>query len=227
MPAINFRKGLFGFFYNPLLCFVVFFFKKIIVINRIQKKIFSKYANSKIYIVRNLIENKYPTLECSFTENFRVVCIGRLDKNKRIFELIQWLDCPDSNVDEIMIFGDGPELTKIQSYFTSHIKIHMFGWMEFGEIYKKLSKNDVFVLNSINEGEPTIIREMQCCGIAVLCRDILGVKGVTDRKVRFNSKEVFLSKLKDIRFTNSKSTRLKEENIEKRRMYNISEFLND
>lgn len=227
IPAINFRDGLFGVFYNPFLCFIVRFYKKIILINKIQEKIFKAYTNAKVFIVRNFIKNKFPKLNFFDNRKARIVYIGRLDKNKNILELIEWSDSPGFPIDEILIFGDGPELSNIKAAKTRKLKVSLYGWMEFSKIYEKLNGNDIFVLNSMSEGEPTIIREMQYCGISVVCRDILGVKGVTSRKIRFNDRESFLNKVRDIRSVEPKSTMSREEKIEKQRLEQICRLLDD
>ncbi|HEG4446350.1 glycosyltransferase [Aeromonas salmonicida] len=227
LPAINFRPNFFGFLYNPFIVFTLFFFEKIIAINKVQAKVFNSILPAKVLVIRNLISNKILSESLSSGTRSRVFFIGRVDKNKRVLQAVQWLDCPESGVDDILIFGNGTELKNIQSYKSEYVNIVCYGWLPFDEIADRLNKNDILLINSVSEGEPTIIREMRYCGISVLSRNILGVRGVTNKQSRFDDAKSLLKCIASLSIVHQESTRKREGMIEQYRLRQIKRFLND
>jgi glycosyltransferase involved in cell wall biosynthesis len=128
------------------------------------------------------------------SDNKRLYFVGRFDKNKRIAELIEWLDSPDNNITEFIIIGDGSEkekLGKIANYL-KYVKIIFTGWLDKIEQEKLLSNNDIFISNSAFEGEPLVIREANERGSIVIARNILGHRGCTYKSNRFNNQSELL-----------------------------------
>lgn len=227
LPAINFRPNFFGALYNPFIVFTLFFFERIITLNKVQAKVFNSFLPAKVLVIRNLISNKVSAEYLSSGTRPRVFFIGRVDKNKRVLQAVQWLDCPESGVDDILIFGDGAERGNIESYKPEYVNVVCYGWLPFNEIAGKLNKNDILIINSVSEGEPTIIREMRYCGISVLSRNILGVRGVTNKRSRFDDAKSLLSCIASLSIVHQQSTRKREDVIERSRLRQVKGFLND
>ena len=191
-----------------------------------QAFITRKYSFAKVFVLRNLIASKVYSSELSLSSKPRVVFIGRLDENKRVLEAMKWLDTDCQKIKEVLIFGDGPELDKLKNYEFNNFSVKFFGWLPFEEIAKNLTRHDVFVLNSRSEGEPTIVREMSFAGISSVCRDIIGVRGVTRKISRFSDKKSFLCCLDNAISMINIPTENLECLIEKNRIIQIKRFIN-
>lgn len=226
IPTINFRHGMYGTLYNPLLILTLYFYRSCITINRIQSALIKRYSRCDVAIIRNLVKNKVDSRQLISRVRPRAIFIGRLDANKRVVEALKWLDTPDSGIDEVLVFGDGPELKIIQNYSFKYINISCCGWLPFSDLVSQLSINDVFIINSISEGEPTIVREMNLLGIRVLSRDILGVRGVTKPSCRFTDQDSLLSAVRKVVGIPHSSNAAAEKTISTQHFSQIKSFFN-
>lgn len=203
MPALNLRSsGRVMLLYNQLLMLIVGAYKRLITINKIQRALFIRAGcRQEIYIVRNrLVAHE---LQCERQDrDERIIFIGRFDANKRISQLLEWIDDPLCPVREVVLIGEGPERLHLEDVAKKArvAKISFLGRLDLCEQNAVLSRSDILVLNSISEGEPLVIRECLARGMKVLVRDIAGVKGVTQRCERFATQTDFykcLSSVKD------------------------------
>lgn len=179
--------GWIGYFYNFFLSLTFNLFSKIITINRIQSHILKKKSNARVLIIRNRIRVVSPAPE--YVKKSRLVYIGRMDRQKRLSELISWLDFPDNPFHDFLIIGDGPllEELKIQSEKCRYLRCEFTGWLSASIQDTLVCKTDVLVINSLIEGEPLIIREAIMRGMRIIARDITGVRGITRPYQRFNN----------------------------------------
>jgi hypothetical protein len=72
----------------------------------------------------------------------------------------------------------------------------LLGWKSTAEQDALIDGNDVLLLNSLIEGEPLVIREAHKRGILVVARNITGVRGLTLKLGRFESRESLRAALK-------------------------------
>lgn len=198
VPMFVDRKELWGkvgIIYNSLLRCFIRPYKKIITITEAQGRIFAKYKQVII------LPNKIPSLDKSIPQKKRnkyrrLYFVGRLDnKQKRISELINWLDSPDNLIREFVIVGDGDAKVDIlkQIEKLKYISVVLKGWMSLEEQNREFSSNDIFVINSAYEGEPLVIREANNRGSIVIARDIIGHYSCTYPENRYNDKKTLLS----------------------------------
>ena len=178
--------GKIGCLYNLILGRFGTFYRNIITINRIQARLIRGFMHRPTTVVPNLVR------DVSMVQRKgpgRILCICRLDRQKRIPELLRWLDFDDNPYKEILIIGDGPQKEEIAQTSRSlrHIQTILLGWKWPAEQDEIISASDVLVLNSIIEGEPLVLNEAIKRGILVLARDIPGVRGVTTRSSRFSN----------------------------------------
>jgi glycosyltransferase involved in cell wall biosynthesis len=180
--------GRFGYLYNLILgCFGVFY-TNIITINRIQAKLIRGFMHRPTLVVPNLVGD-IPRAREGVAG--RLLYIGRLDRQKRVPELLEWLDFDQNPYREMLIIGDGPDRDAIATTTArlKHMKATLLGWKSRAEQNDLIGAKDVLLLNSMIEGEPLVIREANKRGILVMARDIPGVRGVTFKRNRFQSKK--------------------------------------
>jgi len=184
----------FGFVYNQILIHVCKLFDFIITINRIQAHVLTSLTGIKTVIVPNLIRD---VSEPILKRAGKLVFIGRLDHQKRVDELLQWIDFPENPYGEILIMGDGPLRKNLENtaHQMEYIKATFTGWLSPEDQDRTLVTNDVLLLNSQLEGEPLVIREAKRRGMNILGRDIIGLRGITRPTMRYKSCEELRMKL--------------------------------
>jgi len=168
-----------GHLYNCILSRACRLFDRIVTINRIQARVIHAFADVRTTVVRNQV--RHVDAPSASTAPARLVFIGRLDHQKRIGELIDWLDFEGNPYQELCIVGDGPLRTELEAQAGAcrHLRCTFHGWVSPAAQDALLHAHDVLVLNSLLEGEPLAIREAQLRGMRVIARDIVGVRGVT------------------------------------------------
>lgn len=168
-----------GHLYNCILALTCRLFDRVITINRIQACLIRGFSKIQTVVVRNQVRSV--AVSSKMPGKSRLVFIGRLDYQKRVGELISWLDFDGNPFKELLIVGDGPLRAELeaQARTCSFIRCAFLGWMSTQAQDALLNLNDILVLNSLVEGEPLVIREAKQRGMQVIARDIVGVRGVT------------------------------------------------
>ncbi|RWU05463.1 glycosyltransferase [Pedobacter chitinilyticus] len=198
VPAFVDRRvlwGNIGVLYNILSIAFIFLCKEIITINRIQARFFSKYVRTTI------IPNK---IDINIAVNHRIIrkkrlyYVGRLEYDKGILELCEWLDNQENPFEELIVVGSGSCYQKLMDFSSStkHINIILTGWIDNSEQHRLINKEDVLVFNSLYEGEPLVIREANARGNITIVRDIIGVRACTQKSNRYKDRDELLSLLK-------------------------------
>jgi len=177
-----------GYLYNFVLSRFCGFYRQIVTINRIQATVIRALTGVQTLVVPNLVRDVAPAPS---VQRGRMLFVGRLDQQKRVEELIEWADFEDNPFKELVIIGDGPLRSKIEDLAgkARHIKIVLAGWLGPEGQDALIDGNDILLLNSLLEGEPLVIREANKRGMRVIARHITGVRGVTRRSARFDSRE--------------------------------------
>lgn len=187
--------GRVGHLYNCLLGTSCRLFDRIITINKIQARIIKSFTRQQTLVVRNLVR---PVCKPGASGQSRLAFIGRLDSQKRVGELLQWLDFEGTPYQTMLIIGDGPLRAELETLAKSlkHLRCTFHGWMNPAEQDSLLGSNDILVLNSLIEGEPLVIREAQLRGMEVVARNIRGVRGVTSKMQRFSTPQNLENRLR-------------------------------
>lgn len=184
--------GRIGCLYNLLTGIFVYPYKKIITINRIQGKLFSKYK--PIVVVPNRIFDEQELIQIESPTNRRLYFVGRIEAIKGLYTLINWLDTSQNPFQEFVIVGNGSEKPFLEKHVTQlkYLRVTFKGWLSYSEQEKEFSSRDIYITNSLFEGEPLAIREANRRGSVVIAKDIVGHKGCTHRKNRFRNKQELL-----------------------------------
>lgn len=182
--------GKVGLVYNCLSKLFLIPYKSVITINKFQALFFKK---KPVIIIPNKIEpngNVQTVASC----DRRLYFVGRLEGQKRLPELIQWLDDPRNKFREFIIVGEGSETERILSLVPKlkYIRVVMKGWLKKPEQDVLFTPSDVLVVNSAYEGDPLIVREANERGSIVISRDIIGVRACTFKRNRFEDQSGLL-----------------------------------
>lgn len=186
--------GSIGLIYN---CFAKLFllpYSAVITINRFQALYFKQ---KPVYVIPNNIEQN-PNAQLNAIETRRrLYFIGRLTTQKRLVELLKWLDHPSNKFVDMIIIGDGDERDKILELISNlkYISVTLKGWLNKTQQESLITYNDILVLNSAYEGDPLIIREANDRGSVVLSRNIVGVRASTYKAHRFDDQKALLNLL--------------------------------
>lgn len=129
--------------------------------------------NGKIALLPNYINTELfrPNAKVSKYEN-RVIFVGRLDKQKNLFNLIRSLGQTHITLD---IVGDGPlkeELKKLCGKL--NITINFLGTFPNNGLPNILNRYRIFVQPSLFEGLPKALMEAMSCGLACTATDVDG-----------------------------------------------------
>lgn len=217
-----------GHLYNCILAGSCRLYDRIITINRIQAYVIRAFCGVSTSVVTNKIREVQPPVEHGPP---RLVFVGRLDHQKRVDELMQWLDTGANPVKELLLVGDGPLRTQLeqQAQTLSYLKCSFLGWKRPEEQDRLIRSSDILVLNSLLEGEPLVIREARARGMKIVVRNITGTRGVTSPAERFANREQFLHRLSTtvqrISCRNSATVAEREKSAESRRNACIKSFL--
>ena len=105
-----------------------------------------------------------------------IVFIGRLEVEKRILNLIE-ATCELFNRHsqyEMLIIGEGDQKDQLEKRVKEknmHQRIHLLGWQD--NPFRFMSRCDIFVSASENEGFPNAIIESMICGVSIVHTDCL------------------------------------------------------
>ena len=95
---------------------------KILTLTNFQKKFMIKNGinKEKLYVHRNILDNKSNILQPTSSSKKYIVYAGRISVEKGVEQLINaFLKSSLNNLYEFKIIGDGPELNKLSKNFTS------------------------------------------------------------------------------------------------------------
>jgi len=168
-----------GHLYNCILASTCRLFDRVITINRVQACLIRGFSKIQTVVVRNQVRSVDVSTETLGSS--RLVFIGRLNHQKRVGELISWLDFDGNPFKELLILGDGPLRPELEEQARScrFVRCAFLGWISAQAQDALLNFNDILILNSLVEGEPLVVREAKQRGMQVIARDIVGVRGVT------------------------------------------------
>jgi glycosyltransferase involved in cell wall biosynthesis len=188
-----------GHLYNCILARSCRLYDRIITINRIQAYVIRAFSGVSTFVVPNKIREVQRPVEQGPP---RLVFVGRLDQQKRVDELMHWLDSEANPVRELVLIGDGPLRQQLanQALTLTFLNCSFLGWRGPEEQDRLIRSNDILVLNSLLEGEPLVIREARFRSMKIVARDIIGVRGVTTCSERYTSQDELIDLL--LKFSN-------------------------
>ncbi|WP_238884685.1 glycosyltransferase family 4 protein [Clostridium sp. YIM B02551] len=147
-----------------------------------QWRVFIKtLTKSRIDVLYNAV-NVNEINEPNTSEKFYITFLGRLDKRKGVYDLIEAIKevISENNSVTLNLAGDGEIdlVNKIirDNYLQNNIKI--LGWINSEEKDVLLRKTSIYILPSYNEGMPMSILEAMSYGIPVISTYVGGIPSV-------------------------------------------------
>jgi glycosyltransferase involved in cell wall biosynthesis len=117
------------------------------------------------------------------SNNKRLVFVGRLDKIKGIFPLVEAMKKVNKQIELVMI-GDGetrPALEKAIQTAGLKNRIRLTGSLESPAVFDWIRKSYALILPSFHETQGIVLMEANSCGKPVLASDINGINEVVQQ----------------------------------------------
>lgn len=152
------------------------YFKNLKGIVGINQEALKFYAtlNSKSYLIPNIIGEPFESLPIANSKENIITYVGRLDKDKNVWELIEIFSKIDSKDWKFQIIGNGPEFQNLQQQIESlqlNDKIDLKGEKNSNEIADLLSRSKIFAFTSKKEAFALVLVEAMFAGNALLSYD--------------------------------------------------------
>jgi len=114
-------------------------------------------------------------------DSARLICVGRLAKEKGINDLLTALtDLKDLNC-VLDLVGSGPEEDDLKGQVTRlglEQRVTFHGYIDFGPtLFDFYQRSTVLVVPSLSEGFPQVIIEALACGLPIIASDVGGISG--------------------------------------------------
>ncbi len=135
-----------------------------------------KISVSKIKIIQNYIDIElFKPLNIS-KEKSRIIFVGRLEKQKNLFNLIEAID----NLPiKLVLVGKGSLKEKLKNFAKEkNAKVEFKGNIPNEELPEELNKSEVFILPSLYEGCPKTLLEAMSCGLPCIGTNVDGIKEI-------------------------------------------------
>lgn len=136
-----------------------------------------KVNEDKINVIPNYVDTKsFKPLEGK-PKDGRITFVGRLDKQKNLFSLIDAI----KNLDvKITLIGKGPlrDALKEKAKKEGIKNIIFAGVVPNEKLPEELNKSKIFILPSFYEGNPKTLLEAMACGLPVIGTNVIGIKEI-------------------------------------------------
>lgn len=181
--TINLKKPFFvAVIYKIIESFCLKHINKLIAVNKTTKIYYEQmypYLKNKIEVIPIGINiNKFRPInkkdmrdKYRFNQNDKIVMyVGRLEKEKNIEFLIKSFAVISNPKAKLVIIGDGRQRRYLEK-LAEDLKIknvQFKGFQNSNMIPELLNCADIFILTSLYEGSPTVIKEALSCGIPIV-----------------------------------------------------------
>jgi glycosyltransferase involved in cell wall biosynthesis len=132
--------------------------------------------STKINLFMNYIDiDQFKKTNSEKHEN-KLLFIGRLNKGKNIFSLLDAIYQTDYELD---IVGDGELRAEVEEYIKKHnIKANLIGRFPNARMPEIINRDPVYILPSFYEGNPKTLLEAMACESAVIGANVDGIKEI-------------------------------------------------
>lgn len=187
VPFYNKRFKFYDKFFFQYLSRIIWRKARCVIANSrdLQKLAYKTYNKKEIKIVPNGVnfKNIHKTTN---KKNFTVISTSRLTKRKRIDLLIKAFNkfSKNKNNIELRIFGSGEQEETLKKIAGNNLdsKIKFYGRIENENIPIELSKSNIFVLPSENEGMSNSLLEAMASGLAIIATNVGDAKHLIKNK---------------------------------------------
>lgn len=166
------------FWFKPLFLSV----DSIITLTSASKNLLINWGyRNKIYIETtlvdyNLVKNYNITMmnKIRMANEFRILFLSRLQKEKGIYELIDAFNILQRKYNNIklIIAGSGTEENNIRILFSPNNDIELIGFVRGEQKSKVLASSNIFVLPSYTEGMPNSVLEAMAFALPIICSNV-------------------------------------------------------
>lgn len=139
---------------------------------------------SRVKVVPNYVDTDFFRPADSKKEKGRIIFVGRLEKEKNLFNLVA--ACEGLPV-KIVIIGSGSLREKLESFAAEKsVRAEFKGNVPQRQLPEELNRSEIFVLPSLYEGNPKALLEAMACGLPCISSNIEGVREIiTDRETGY------------------------------------------
>ena len=178
-----YKKNIFKIIVSYLICFIAYKSADIVYVPTVfYKKFIQKYffISKNVHILPNFVDTEIFKVDKSRRYKLKLLFVGRLVKQKNIFNIINSLS--DSKY-ELDILGQGPLKSKIINYANrKNVKIKFLKNISNNLMPRLYSKYNFLILLSKYEGNPKVILEAMSCGVCVLGANTTGISDILNNK---------------------------------------------
>ncbi|MEK7103903.1 MAG: glycosyltransferase [Patescibacteria group bacterium] len=134
----------------------------------------------KIRIVPNYIDTGLFKPQSIEKESARIVFVGRLSKEKNLFNLIEGALGLNAR---LVFIGQGNLRDELERFAKEKsVAVEFLGSLANDKLPEELNKAEIFVLPSLYEGCPKALLEAMACGLPCIATDVEGIKEVITHK---------------------------------------------
>lgn len=190
------KNILIRFFYLLLTQISILSSNKYIVTSRSDLNFINKnfyFSKNKILLIPNWV-NQYPfekLTDMNSRYKNRILAVGRLEKQKNFYKLIELLSGSDLQID---IVGSGSLKKKLEEAASLHdVSVNFIGSLSHNELMKLYQKYRIFVSTSTYEGNPKSTLEAMGSGCLVVVANI-----INNYEIILDNKDGLLHKYDDL-----------------------------
>lgn len=135
---------------------------------------------SKVNVIQNYVDTDLFNVFSSNKYDDRVVYVGRLSKEKNIFNLIEAIKLLDLRLD---VYGSGVLREKLEDFSKRiNANVNFFGRVNNSELPSIYNNYKYYILPSLNEGMPKSLLEAMSCGLICIGTNVTGINEVIDNR---------------------------------------------
>jgi len=137
-----------------------------------------KIAQQKILFIPNYVDtNLFCPQALSAKDSRRLICVGRLEKEKNLFFVMQALADMEA---ELFLYGSGSLEAQLKDFARSlkKLKVNFCGNVKNDLLPSELNKSCIFLQFSEYEGNPKTILEAMSCGVAIVASNVSGINEI-------------------------------------------------
>ncbi len=133
-------------------------------------------SDARINIIGNYVDtDKFSPMPID-KDAKRVIFVGRLEKIKNLFNVIEALSGLSLH---LVLIGEGNLREKLESHARLHkVEVEFLGNISQDSLPKELNKSSLFILASFSEGNPKVLLEAMSTGLPCIGADVSGIQNI-------------------------------------------------
>lgn len=171
-------KVIHSFFYRLLEKLVLNWASYIIVTSKFIQNRLSSYSD-RLILIPNGVDTKLFKPITKTQKEFSVMFVGRLEKQKNLFMLINAIALLEKRLRKVLFIGDGSLKNSLLKYAREKdVKLSIYKKISHNNLVKYYNQAQVFVLPSVVEGNPKVLLEAMSCGLPVIGNNVEGIREI-------------------------------------------------